>query len=88
MIKKEREYANSKWILRNLFFRKAVYVCCVFIRDQSFNNFENDTMKLSANKAKLTGLCARNCAIIQQVFAVLEFVLGVSRNGPQVWKRV
>ena len=88
MSKKEREYANSKWILRNLFFRKAVYVCCVSIRDKSFNNFENHTMKLSANEAKLTGLCARNCAIIQQVFAVLEFVLGVSRNGPQVWKRV
>ena len=88
MSKKEREYANSKWILRNLFFRKAVYFCCVSIRDQSFNNFENHTMKLSANEAKLTGLCARNCAIIQQVFAVLEFVLGLSRNGPQVWKRV
>ena len=40
MSKKEREYANSKWILRNLFFRKAVYVCCVSIRDQRFNNFD------------------------------------------------
>ena len=42
--------------------RKAVYVCRVCIQDQSFNNCENDTMKLSVNEAKLTGLCARNCA--------------------------
>ena len=44
--------------------RNTVYVCHVCIRDQSFNNFENDTMKLSANEAKLTGLCARNCGSI------------------------
>ena len=45
---------------------KLFNVCRVFIQDQSFNNFENDTMKLSVNEAKLTGLWARNCATIQQ----------------------
>ena len=44
--------------------RKTVYVGCVCIRDQSFYNFENDTMKLSANEAQTIGLCARNCASI------------------------
>ena len=28
---------------------KAILCCCVFIQDQSFNNFESDTMKLSVN---------------------------------------
>ena len=35
---------------------KAVYVFCVCIQDRSFNNFENDTMKLSPYEAKFTGL--------------------------------
>ena len=35
---------------------KLFYVCLVYIQDQSFNNFENDTMKVSVNEAKLTGL--------------------------------
>ena len=67
--------------------RKAVYVCRVCIQDQSFNNFENDTMKLSVNKAKFTGLCARNCATIQQVL-ILKFAFGsenltgLSSNSP------
>ena len=38
-------------------------------------------MKLSVNKAKLTGFWARNCATIQQ-FLILKFP-GLSRNGPQ-----
>ena len=38
-----------------------------FFQDKSFNNFENNTMKLSANEIKLNGLRARNCATIQQV---------------------
>ena len=46
---------------------KTSYVCRVCIHDQSFNNFENDTIKVSVNEAKLTGLWARNCATIQQV---------------------
>ena len=63
---------------------KLFYVC---IQDQRFNNFENDTMKLSVNEAKLTGLWA------QQVL-ILKFVLGtekltdVSTNGPQGTKKV
>ena len=62
--------------------------CCFCIHDQSFNNFDNDTMKLSVNEAKLTGLWARNWATIQQVL-ILKFalgpekLLGLSRNGPQ-----
>ena len=51
------------------------FVWRVCIQDQSFNNFENDTMKLSDNGAKLNGLWARNCAIIQQVL-IFKFALG------------
>ena len=29
---------------------------CVCVQDQSFNNFENNTMQLLVNEAKLTGL--------------------------------
>ena len=36
--------------------RKLTYVCRVYIQDQTFNDFENDPMKLSVNEAKLTGL--------------------------------
>ena len=52
---------------------------------KSFNNFENDTMKLLVNEAKLTGLRAMNCATIQQVL-ILKFTFrpkklpGLSRN--------
>ena len=35
---------------------KLFYVCSVCLQYQSFNNFENDTMKVSVNAAKLTGL--------------------------------
>ena len=67
--------------------RKAVLCCSLFIQDQSFNNFENNTTKLLVNDAKLTGLWARNWATIQQVL-ILKFALGpekfpgVSRNRP------
>ena len=44
--------------------RKVFYVC---IQDSSFNNSDNDTMKLSVNEAKLTGLWPRNCATITKV---------------------
>ena len=37
---------------------------CVCVQDQSFNNFENNTMQLLVNEAKLTGLWAKNCAIM------------------------
>ena len=43
-------------------------VCRNYIQDQSFNNFENNKMKLSVNKAKLSGLWTRNCADIPQVW--------------------
>ena len=51
-----------------------------------FAMFENDTMKLSVNETKLTGLWARTCATFQQVM-ILKFSLGpekspgLSRNG-------
>ena len=35
---------------------------CVCVQDQSFNNFENNTIELLVNEAKLTGLWAKNCA--------------------------
>ena len=44
------------------------------IQDQRFNDFKNDTTKLSVDKAKLTSLCARDSANIQQVL-ILKFVL-------------
>ena len=47
---------------------KLFFVCRVCIQDQSFNNFENGTMKLSLNEAKLTGFWAGNCGTIQQAF--------------------
>ena len=67
--------------------RKAVYICFVCIQDQSFNCFENNTMKLSVNEAKLTGLCARNRVTVQQVFISKfafrsEKLSGLSRNEP------
>ena len=68
---------------------EAVLCCSVFIQDESFNNFENNAMKLLLNDAKSTGLWARNCATIEQ-FLILKFALGpetfpgVSRNRAQV----
>ena len=66
---------------------RLFYVCYVCIHDQSFSNFENETMNLSVNEAKLTSLWARNCAIIQQVL-IFKFAFGpeklpsLPRNGP------
>ena len=66
--------------------RFHVYRVCI-IKDQSFNNFENDTMKLSVNEAKLTGLWARNFTTIQ-LLLISKFAFrpeklpGLSRNGP------
>ena len=45
--------------------RKAVFRVC--FQDQSFNNFENDVIKLTVNEAEMTGMWARNCVTIQQV---------------------
>ena len=64
-------------------------VCCIYIQDQSLNNFDNNVMKLSVNEAKLTGLWARNFATIQQVL-ILKFAFrsekfpGLSRNEPHI----
>ena len=35
---------------------KLFCVCCVWIYEQSFNNFENNTTKVSVKKEQLTGL--------------------------------
>ena len=51
-----------------------LYVCRVYIQDQSFNTFENNKIKQSVNEAKLTSLWARNCAAIQHVW-ILKFAL-------------
>ena len=51
-----------------------------------FAMFENNTMKLSVDETKLTGLWARTCATFQQIM-ILKFSLGpekspgFSRNG-------
>ena len=47
---------------------KLFYVCCVCIHDESFNNFDNDTMKRSVKEEKLTGLWATGTVTIQQVW--------------------
>ena len=47
--------------------RKLFYACRVCTQEQSFNSFENGTMKLSVNEPKLTGLWAGNRGTIQQV---------------------
>ena len=51
---------KTVWIFRGqgqVFFESPDhYVCRVRIQHQIFNNFENDTMKVSVNEAKLTGL--------------------------------
>ena len=60
--------------------RKLFYVCRVCIQDLSFGNAENDTMKLSLNEAKLTGLWARNCAAIGFWFWSLT-------SGPKSFRR-
>ena len=54
---------------------KAILCCRFFSQDENFNNFENDTMKLSVNEEKLTGLWARNWTTIQQVL-ILKFAFG------------
>ena len=36
--------------------RKAVFVCCVCIQEQSVNSFENNTVKLSVDEVKVTSL--------------------------------
>ena len=53
--------------------------------------FENDTIKLLVNEAKLNGLWARNCYISQQVLSIKMMCLRVrkvtgplSRNGSQI----
>ena len=49
-------YSEKHFSQQGPVYKKLFYVCRVCIQDQSFNNFENDTMKLSVNEAKLTGL--------------------------------
>ena len=46
-----------------------------YTQDQSFNNFEDGTMKLSVNEVKLTLFWARNFATIQLVL-ISKFAFG------------
>ena len=57
----------------------------VCIQNQSFNNSENDTKKLSVNEAKLTGLWEKNCATIhcQLVFLISNFGFGPEKLSPK-----
>ena len=41
---------------KNVSSLKSCFMLAAFAFDQSVNNFEDDTMKVSVNKAKLTGL--------------------------------
>ena len=68
-------------------FRALKVLLCLLRLHSSFNNLENDIIKLSVNEAKLTGLWARNCATFQQILILkfafeLERLPGLSRNGP------
>ena len=66
---------------------KRFYVYRVCIQDQSFNNFENDSMKLSVKEEKLTGLWARLTVLLYIQYLVSKFAFrpeklpGLSRNG-------
>ena len=65
-------------------------VCRVCIQDKGSNKFENDTIKLSFNEAKLSGLWARNWLLFNRSWFKSclrarkgdEFP-GLSRNGHQ-----
>ena len=78
---------------RSLFGAGKLFLFAVFAFKikVSPNDFENVTMKLSVNEAKLTGLWAGNCATIQKVL-ILKFALfnspftsylAVRKTGPQ-----
>ena len=77
------EPRKSQYLFR---LEKLFYVCHVCTQDQSFNNFENDTMKFWVNEANLTGLWARNFAIIRLFFNFkiclwTRKLPGLSRHG-------
>ena len=68
--------------------RGFVFVVFAFSKTkQSFNNSEDNEMKLSVDKAKLTGLWART-VLTTQLVCILKFSFrpakfpGLSRNGP------
>ena len=62
---------------------EAVLCCSVFIQDESFNNFENNAMKLLLNDAKSTGLWARNCAFDFKICPRARKVSGrFEKQGP------
>ena len=52
------------------------YVYRVCIPDQSFNNFENDSMKLSVKEAKLTGLWVRLTVLLYIQYSISKFLFG------------
>ena len=88
---KRSEACFSKVPITFIFPAWKAVLCLLCVQDQTLNNFENNTMKLSENKAILTGLWASNCATIHQVL-ILKFAFrpekfpGVSRNGPLVYE--
>ena len=63
-----------------------VFVVFSFKTKVSFNNFENNTMKLSADEIKLNGLWDRNCVTIQQVL-ILKICLRAQKVSGSFEKR-
>ena len=61
--------------------RKAVLCLLCLTQHQSFKNFENDTMKLSVNEAKLTCFRAESCANVHQVL-ISKFAFGLEKLLP------
>ena len=56
-VKTNRQWSQGPVSLKSRFGSKNLFcVRRVCIHDQSLNNFENNTTKLSVSKAKLTGL--------------------------------
>ena len=65
---------------------KAV-LCLLCIQDQSLNNFENNTIKLSVNEAILTGLWARNQLCYYPTGFDFKICLR-AQNGPLVYETI
>ena len=67
------------------------YVGRVCIQIQSFNNSENDTIKLSVNEVKLTGLRVTNCTTIIQKTLIFKICLrarnAFRETGPRTSRR-
>ena len=57
------------------------------MQDRGFNSLASNIIKLSVSETKWSSLLARTRALILSI-SIWIFDLGLSRNGPHVWKRV